>query len=162
MLIAIRRRKNFSRCQWKGFQKIIWFCFLANNTWLFPNAVWARPDMFIECSVTLGGGKIPFWCEFAEERNFQKFFRFSETWNYCLIVFRNGYWARPHVVLICLSGFRHWNSFFMNPRPCIESKSCRLILHTWLCSSIYDLCTSICMYSNSCQNVKLDKLSKLS
>ena len=131
----------------------------------FQLRFWARPNLFIECSVTLGGDKIPFWCEFAEERNFQKVFWFSETWNYCLIVFKNGFWARPHVGLFFLSEFRHWNSFFMNPRPCIESKSCRLILHTWLCSSIYDLCTSICMYSNSCQScqkVKLDKLSKLS
>ena len=44
----------------------------------FQTRLWACPIKFINCSAKFGGDKTSFWCEFAEERNFQKAIGFRQ------------------------------------------------------------------------------------
>ena len=162
MSIAIRRWKSRSRCQRKTISENNLFLSSCNQFLIVPKCGFGLAQTCLSNAQSCWEVMKHLFDASLQMNGIFRKSRFLETWDYCSILFKYGFWARPHVGLVCLLKIRHWNSFFMDPRPCIESKSCRLVLHTWLCSSIYDLCTSICMYSNSCQKVKLDKLSKLS
>ena len=110
---------------------------------------WARPNVFIECSFKFGGDKTPLWCEFEEDLIFQRIFRFSETLEYCLIVFKYGFWARLDVWFICSLEFTHLNYFLMDPLNLISLTSvfifnvnlvkcrmCKITFSIWLCERL--------------------------
>ena len=80
----------------------------------FQILFWPRPDLCIECPVTLGGNKT-FFMQLCRRTTFSKRFLFSETEDFCLIVSRYCFWVRRHVGLVCLIEFRNWNSFFTGP-----------------------------------------------
>ena len=59
-------------------KKYFGFGFLQLTLDCFPMRLWACSNKFIKFSVKFGGDKTSFWCEFAEERNFQKAIGFQQ------------------------------------------------------------------------------------
>ena len=96
------------------------FGFLQRLVIVFEMRFSTCQNLFIKCSFNFGGNETPFSFEFAEERNFQKVCWFSETWNYCLIVFKHGFCARLEVCFNCSLEFTHWNYFPLDPQNIVS------------------------------------------
>ena len=76
--LVISELQNRCRWLWKTISESnSVFGFLQLTLDRFQMRFWARSNLFIKCSVKLGGDKTPFWCEFAEGRIFQSLLVFG-------------------------------------------------------------------------------------